>query len=1183
MWRGTRAALIGLGLFAVGMAMPVERAAAQNVKADVSVNTSAGYARVVFNFAEDVESSVRLSSSVLIVSFRRPVDVSVDRIANSNEYFSAARRDPDGRGIRIALNQRVRVNSMVAGERLFIDLMPDSWTAAPPSLPQEVIEDLSKRMRAAEKRARDQQALERERVVPTSRVRVSRQPTFTRYIFELPELIAVNTERENEKLTLIFGSPLKFDLADAKVMQPQVVESVQVTNADTSAAVLFSFVGNVDVRTFREDNNYVVDVLSIEPGKPEQALLAPPKVVEPPPGLPPPVMQSEPVAGKPNIKPEEVQARAPAVSRMTANAPSPAPAAEEKRETAAQTPAQPAVKAVDKEAEEKSMMRPVPEADVESRPPPEPAPQATSAGVTPTIKRQGDGFQLGFKFGEPTPMAAFVRADSLWLVFDTNTNIDLPGVRNDSIRGLTVDPRYEFQVVRLKLDRPRLISVAAEDNAWTVDVGDVVAFPAQPIALLRSVVMDKQASVQVPMEGTGNLRRIDDPEIGDELAVVTSLGPPRNLPRAQEFVDFNALASVHGLIIQLLADDLSVEVVPDRVWIGRPKGLTLTSSSPTGRRGSLRPTLFDSQQWGFDRQAEFPKRQLGLINAAAHAAETKRHAARLDLARFYFARDMYPEAKAVLDVALQDERPTAEDTTGLVMRGVAKIFMNRPEDALKDLNLPIVGNQNDAPLWRALAAARQGKWPEAREGLRKSETSVAALPIELQREIFKDAIRASIEVNDYATADSQLRELEALGATSEMADLEILTGRIREGLGENPDALTSYRTAAESQDRSVSAQGQMRDIALRFRLGELKRADVLSGLETLTAIWRGDETEAEALQLLAQLYIEDGRYRDAFNLMRIALRAHPNSDLTRRIQDNAATAFDNLFLGGKGDSLPAIDALSLFYDFRELTPIGRRGDEMIRRLADRLMAVDLLDQSAELLQHQVDHRLQGAARAQVAIRLAVIHLLNRKPERALQALKSTRLSDLSRDIRNQRLMLEARALSDVGRHGLAVDVAQNIAGPEAARLRSDILWAAKRYRESAEEIENLYDGRRREWTPLNDVERRDILRAGMSYAIADDTLGLERFREKFAPVMAQGPEREAFDIVTAPFSASKPEFAEIVKSIAAVDTLMQFVRDMRARYPDAAPAPAASAAGAQSRQQKPDPSPTGALGAVVSH
>ena len=69
--------------------------------------------------------------------------------------------------------------------------------------------------------------------------------------------------------------------------------------------------------------------------------------------------------------------------------------------------------------------------------------------------------------------------------------------------------------------------------------------------------------------------------------------------------------------------------------------------------------------------------------------------------------------------------------------------------------------------------------------------------------------------------------------------------------------------------------------------------------------------------------------------------------------------------------MPAIDALSLFYDFRDLTPVGRRGDEMIRKLADRLVSVDLLDQAAELLQHQVDNRLQGAARAQVAVRLAV--------------------------------------------------------------------------------------------------------------------------------------------------------------------------------------------------------------------
>ena len=121
--------------------------------------------------------------------------------------------------------------------------------------------------------------------------------------------------------------------------------------------------------------------------------------------------------------------------------------------------------------------------------------------------------------------------------------------------------------------------------------------------------------------------------------------------------------------------------------------------------------------------------------------------------------------------------------------------------------------------------------------------------------------------------------------------------------------------------------------------------------------------------------------------------AHPNSDYTRKIQDEAAVTFETLFLGGKADALPPVEALGMFYDFRDLTPIGRRGDEMIRRLTDRLVSVDLLDQAAELLQHQVDHRLQGAARAQVATRLAVIYLMNRKPDRALATLQTTRTAE----------------------------------------------------------------------------------------------------------------------------------------------------------------------------------------------
>jgi hypothetical protein len=258
-------------------------------------------------------------------------------------------------------------------------------------------------------------------------------------------------------------------------------------------------------------------------------------------------------------------------------------------------------------------------------------------------------------------------------------------------------------------------------------------------------------------------------------------------------------------------------------------------------------------------------------------------------------------------------------------------------------------------------------------------------------------------------------------------------------------------------------------------------------------------------------------------------------------------------------------ALSLFYDYRDLAPIGRRGDEMIRRLADRLVSVDLLDQATELLQYQVDNRLQGTARAQVAMRLAVVYLINRKPDKAQATLRATRTADVSDEVRSQRLLLEARAISDVGRHDLALEVIAAIEGREATRLRADIHWAARRWQKAAEQIELLYADRGASFEPLSDLERSDILRAGIGYALAEDKIGLTRLREKFAAKMAGGPDRRAFDVVTGGLGPASAEFRDIARIAATVDTLEGFLRDLRARYPDI------------NASVQPDPSPTGTV------
>jgi hypothetical protein len=249
---------------------------------------------------------------------------------------------------------------------------------------------------------------------------------------------------------------------------------------------------------------------------------------------------------------------------------------------------------------------------------------------------------------------------------------------------------------------------------------------------------------------------------------------------------------------------------------------------------------------------------------------------------------------------------------------------------------------------------------------------------------------------------------------------------------------------------------------------------------------------------------------------------------------------------------------------------------MIRRLADRLVAVDLLDQAAELLQYQVDKRLEGAARAQVAARLAMVYLTNRKPDRAIAALRSTRIADLSGELRQQRLLLEARAQSDVGRHDLALDIISNIVGREAIRLRSDIYWASRRWREASEQIELYYADRWRDFKPLNPAEKGDVIRAVVGYALAEDAIGLARFREKYAALMAGETDRSAFETASKPASANSAEFATIAKMAASVDTLDGFLREMRTRFPDMtarAPLPPETV--------KADPVHTGSLPAIV--
>ena len=1223
------------------------------VKGTATFSSSGGYARLVLKLAEDVESEVATAGSIIVIRFKRPVDIPVDKLSDAvPDYVGSARRDPDGSAIRLSLARRVTINTMTAGERIFVDFLPDSWTGPPPSLPQEVIRELSERARVAERLLRVQRAAEAAKKKPPVRVRALVQPTFVRFVFEVPDGVGVSSVLNEQKLTLFFNSVLTFDLADAKVAAPPNVASInQRADADTSA-IEITLIGDVDVHSFREEKNYIIDVAFQQaetPAAPEahvsndehaplpaKKMAAAPTTAaaimqaaardRPRETLPPQIapVTSEGFAeqAKIEIKPETKPEPAPSVAaekaapaekpaeKMQPVAEKPQPAAEkmaaaEEKHSLAPEPAAPAheVAKAEHPVEAKPVaaaeaLKPAKEAatketpavetphkmEAAASPPPmesKPAAKAASTDKAASVEaqRDSDGLRVTFSFATPTPAALFRRADTVWMVFDTSAPVDIDPIRAKGgaiVGDVSRLPLENGQAIRIRLNRPQMPSFESDDSSrgtsWTLTFADRVQKPPLPLTVVRNITDPALANVSVPLANPGRLHRLVDPDAGDVLLVVTAPPPTRGFIKRQDFVELSLLESIHGLVVLPNSDDVKAEVGTDKVMFGRPGGLTLSSADVAAERATaaVRP-LFDPDEWRKNQSENFITRLDALVGAASIAATELSSQARLDLANFYMARGMYEEAHAVSNLILSETKRGNEEAAVVMVHAVSSILMGRPVQGMKDLANPVIGNGYDSQLWKGLAFARQAKWADAREKFKNAEFSVATLPLDLQRIVTMDSMKASLEVKDYAGAARRKSELDVIGTPTEIKPaVAVLRGRLAEALGQEKDALDAYRFAAASSDRPAAAEAKLLEVLLRQKRNEITQADVVRELELLSMMWRGDAIELKTLSVLAKIYSDTGHFADAFAATRAATRLQPNSPESRQAQDSASALFAQLFLGAKGDEMSPVEALGMFYEYRELTPIGRRGDEMIRRLADRLVGVDLLDQAAELLQYQVDKRLEGAARAQVAAKLAMVYLTNRKPDRAIAALRMTRIADLSGELRQQRLLLEARAQSDVGRHDLALDIISNLSGREAIRLRSDIYWASRQWREASEQVELYYGDRWRDFKPLNAAEKADVIRAAVGYALAEDAIGLSRFREKYVPLMSGEADRLAFDSASRPVAASSAEFAQIAKMAASVDTLDGFIREMKTRFPDASARPAPA-----------DPNATGALPDMV--
>ena len=789
-----------------------------------------------------------------------------------------------------------------------------------------------------------------------------------------------------------------------------------------------------------------------------------------------------------------------------------------------------------------------------------PSPVPANGVVPVTTTADANKVTLDFKWAAPVGAAVFRRGEAVWIVFDAAARMDMAGAKQ---LGPASDARWaagpDYTAIRIAAADGLAVSASGQGPDWRVTIGG-----ASQATTGVDIERDDTAApaLVAKMAGATKTVWLTDPMIGDRFAAVTALAPGKGLAARKKTVDLTLLPTAHGLAVETPTDDLGVIADGDLVTLSRPRGLIL--SPPTAGLEAVeagqgvppkasRPALILSE-WGEVGEAGFAERYRLLQDAAAQ--ETIRSTddartpieARMALARFLVGSGLGYEAIGVINALVAKSPGFQGEPEVRGLRGAARASIGRLDEAATDFSSGSLAGDASAKLWQGYIAANQSDWVGARQAFASGAVAIDAFPPEWRARFGTAHALAALETNDLNAARELLDYVFAQESpAADQLAARLIQARLFELDGQAARALAVYKAVARAPLDGIATPAKLGVVKLGLADGTMAPDAAAGELEQLKWRWRGDATELAVIRTLGGLYLAQGRYREALDSLKGAGQRLASMPGASELQLDLSNAFRSLFLDGAADGLQPIQALALFYDFRDLTPVGADGDEMVRRLARRLVDVDLLDPAAELLKHQVDNRLEGVAKAQVATDLATVYLMDRQPEPALQALWSSRTTLLPAGLNAERRALEARALMDLGRYDHALEVLDRDTSAPAQDVRAEVFWKQQNYAGAAA----LYDarlGNRHTDTalPLSADEESRVIRAGVGYSLAKDTAAVARLSRNYQPFVGQARSAPAMRIALAGLDGSEDvAVSDFAGLTAGADTFAGWVTAMK--------------------------------------
>jgi len=1149
------------------------------------------FGRIVFNWNNPVSHTSAVKDGRLTVRFGRPIEASYGRVTRAlRKYVQSATAGGDGQSVVITLKGDFDVFSFDSGSAIIVEIADkEGATPAPAKAPEKNAEApaSTKPNAPADKKAERKVDTKTASNLPSVRVRSGQHPDYTRLVFDWPRKVGYQFKQDGGVATLTFDREAAINIKSLQARLPRFVGGVRTRNQGGSVTVTLSVPATSTVKHFLSGSKVVMDIRP--PSSADKASPLPPEA---------PAPAAAPVKSVKAVQPVKPS---PVAKKTPAHASPPTAASIRKNVQAETTSAKTKVAAATGPAAGKPTRLTPAGAAPSAAPTPAASGAPTSPLLPPTLsevsvsappagpsKAPDDAVTLRFEWDQPVGAAVFRRAGYLWVAFDQPTAINVRQLREagkNFIKGIEQMGIENATVLRMSTVKGINPSVRRDGQAWLLDFRKQPMDTQTPLEVKAQPESPVGARLFVPVAEPGSPIGITDPEVGDNIVIVPLIPLGNGIGLEYIYPQMRFLQSAQGLVIQPLVDDIRVRPLREGVELTSGGELyisTVSAEAEANRRlAEMKPLtrILDLEPWKISSINAFLPRKYELLGAISTSKDTAKEAARLDLIRFYFANGFYAETLAVLREAQRVRPDIEQEPEYRMLLGGAQFMMGRYADATQSLSLKAFRLNDEVAFWRSAISAVTGDITNAAPRIKRTGPIIRTYPKALKLPLGGLVTNTAIKIGDTRQAKHFLEILRVDDLSPEEAvQLDYQEGRTLELTGDFDEAVSLWGKVIKGQHRPSRAKAIVARMELLLKLNRMTRKEAIEDLEKLRFSWRGDEFEFTLLRRLGGLYLEEGKYRQGLDRLRQAatyFRTHPQApQVTLQMSD----AFTELYLNGGADALPPVTAIALYDEFKELTPAGVQGDEMIRKLADRLVGVDLLDRAVGLLESQVNFRLQGVDKSRVGTQQALVHILARDYQAAIKVLSETEVPNTPQRLTDQRNHLTAKSLLGLKQGDRALLVLKGDKTVDAELLRTEIYWATRQWSNAAQSLRRLLrESDAKPKKSLDDKQAAYVLNYAIALVLSGNERGLNRAAADFSAAMSKTNLKDAFQLISSASTIgllSPDKVSTLVKDAENFQTFMSAYRARLKKQSLSGVVPSATAP-APPPGAEPSPAPAG--------